>query len=383
VATKTVEHRSKAVEAGEFKFQVMEGDTKVADGETLAGGTIKFDKISYTQDDIGEHEYVISEVVPQSTDSDYDEHIAYTATPVTVKVKVSDAGNGQLDTDVTYPDGGAKFVNGYKASGSVVLEATKELSVDRNKEIADGEFSFRVTENGEEVTTGTTQAGGAIKFNAITYSAADIGEHEYVISEIVPIEADKDVNIGYTAEPVTVTVTVSDANDGQLDANVTYPEGGAKFVNDYTATGSATLTATKTVTGREEKVGAGEFTFTVTEEGKTEPVATGATLEGGTIEFTAITYDQDEIGTHKYLITEDIPTEKDETIGYDAPAVEVTIKVSDKDGSGVLSTEITYPKDGAKFANQYLADGAFEPDVKKVLTGTARWQSRMVNLPSL
>jgi hypothetical protein len=43
----------------------------------------------------------------------------------------------------------------------------------------------------------------------------------------------EDKTIGYVAEPVTVTVTVSDNGDGTLSTQAAYPEGGAKFVNEY------------------------------------------------------------------------------------------------------------------------------------------------------
>jgi pilin isopeptide linkage protein len=121
------------------------------------------------------------------------------------------------------------FDNTYRASGSIVFEATKELTGDRAEKIGENEFTFSVTENGTEVATGATLEGGNIAFTKIIYSLNDVGTHTYVISENIG----EDKTIGYVAEPVTVTVTVSDNGDGTLSTQAAYPEGGAKFVNEY------------------------------------------------------------------------------------------------------------------------------------------------------
>jgi pilin isopeptide linkage protein len=353
-------NRAKEIEDGEFTFTVTEqgkeGDP-VATGKTLAGGNVQFTEIVYSQDDIGEHTYIISE------DEGSDSSISYAADPVTVTVKVSDAGEGELDTEITYPEGGVRFVNEYHAEGEIELTAEKTLTGDRAAEIGAGEFTFTVLEGNTEVAAGETLAGGTVEFTPITYTQDDIGIHTYLIRE----NPGTDGTIGYVAEPVTVTVAVSDAGAGKLNAEAVYPEGGAKFVNDYYADGTLELTALKELTGsRAEAIKAGEFTFTVT-EGDTE-VATGDTLAGGTVKFTPITYTQDEIGTHEYVISETIPENPDPTIGYTAEPVTVTVVVSDA-GEGRLNTEVIYPEGGARFVNEYHAEGEIELTAEKTLTG--------------
>jgi pilin isopeptide linkage protein len=354
-------NRAEAIQAGEFTFTVTEegAEGPVATGETAEGGTIIFTPIAYTQEDIGKtYTYVITE------DKGQDESIDYKAAPVTVKVAISDVGNGALTIEPTYSS--QKFTNEYHASGSIDLEAKKLLDVERAAEVGDGEFTFSVMEGDTEVATGTTQPGGEVKFTTIEYTEQNIGEHEYVISEVVPEEADQDPTIRYTAEPITVKVTVSDLGGGKLEAVPEYPVSGAEFLNEYKAEGQIELTAVKELTGgRPVEIGENEFTFVVTEDG-TE-VATGATLAGGEVKFTPISYTQDDINvTHHYVITENAGT--DATITYNAAPVEVDVKVTDA-GEGKLNAEPTYPEGGAKFVNEYHTSDTVLLTAKKTLTG--------------
>jgi pilin isopeptide linkage protein len=250
--TKTLTgNRSSAVAADEFTFSVKETvdgvPTEVATGNTLAGGSIEFTPISYTRDDIGKtHTYVISE--NKGTDTT----IEYTAAPVTVKVTVSDTGGKELSAVATYTntDGTtneAKFVNAYKATGSLTLTGTKELTGGRGSAIKAEEFEFKVLDaKGNKVATGLTKEGSnssaQIQFTPVSgalsdgatfhYTQDDIGKtYTYVISEV----KGTDTTIDYTEDTVTVTVTVSDAGAGQLNVTAKYGDNGteAKFVNEY------------------------------------------------------------------------------------------------------------------------------------------------------
>jgi pilin isopeptide linkage protein len=275
------------------------------------------------------------------------------------------------------------FVNTYHATASLPLKGTKVLTGNRSKEIAADEFTFTVKEvltgaDGKEtlssdaVATGKTEAGGNIAFTPIGYTEADIGKtHTYKITE----DSGSVAGVTYDTATATVTVEVSDKGDGTLNTKVTYPNNnsnGVTFTNAYKATGSVTLAGTKELTGddRSEDITAGEFKFTVKEvltdaAGKetlsSDAVATGETLGGSstsaTIQFTKISYNQDDIGTHKYVISENAGT--DTTIDYTKDTVTVTVVVRDN-GDGTLSTEVEYPKNadgtdasGVKFVNTY------------------------------
>jgi pilin isopeptide linkage protein len=226
------------------------------------------------------------------------------------------------------------FNNTYAASGSLTLKATKQLTGGRSTGITAGEFNFSVTENGNPVVSGSTNAAATadadgtytadIAFDTIDYTANDIGTHTYLITENTGIEQ----GITYSSEAVLVKVVVSDDGKGHLTVTPTYPDGGAVFVNEYNAEGELQLHGVKIVMRRSADVKKDEFKFHVMENGS--QVATGATLAGGNIEFTPIKYYATDVGTHTYKIIEEKGT--DETIDYTADPVEVTVVVSDKGG---------------------------------------------------
>jgi pilin isopeptide linkage protein len=266
------------------------------------------------------------------------------------------------------------FVNGYHATGSVTLKGTKKLTGNRKDAVKENEFKFTVKEvltdedgneevSSDPVATGTTEVGGSITFTKISYTQADIGTHTYKITE----DKGTDTTVTYDEATAKVTVVVSDNGDGSLTAKPTYSKGdGVTFTNAYKATGSVTLAGTKELTGddRSKDITAGEFKFTVKEvltdaAGKetlsSDTVATGETLAGtstsATIQFTDISYTQDDIGTHTYVISENAGT--DTTIDYTKDTVTATVVVRDA-GNGQLTAAATYDSGLiAKFVNKY------------------------------
>jgi pilin isopeptide linkage protein len=85
----------------EFRFEVYEGNTKVASGTNDANGKITFSTLVYFASDIGEHTYTIKEV------NDNEMFVDYTKSEVTVTVNVTDQGSGKLDAQVTKVNGNA------------------------------------------------------------------------------------------------------------------------------------------------------------------------------------------------------------------------------------------------------------------------------------
>jgi pilin isopeptide linkage protein len=261
---KVVTSRAAAVKEGEFSFQVLKDGVvrKDENGKdvftTKAGGQVDI-TIVIDQDDIGDQDFVIKEVVP--ADDDKDPSIDYTASPVIASVTIGEvkaADNGgkagvAATSEVTYTaqkfeesgdDKVPLMINKYTASGQLTLTATKKLvsSTDSSLEstVHAGQFNFVVREGNSRVATGTTEEGGQITFTPINYVAADIGTHVYTISEVAG-----DVSyIEYDAEDVTVTVEVSDQGEGDLAATVTKVGENAvaagsydiTFVNHYSMT---------------------------------------------------------------------------------------------------------------------------------------------------
>ena len=130
----------------------------------------------------------------------------------------------------------AAFTNRFSPGVTTAqLYGTKTLD---NRLAGAGDFSFQlwevVEEDGREVekslSTVTTMDGGLFQFPVIEYSTADdaaVGTHTYRIREV----AGSDSTIQYDSHTETVTVEVTQDEDGALHATVNYDTDGAAFVN--------------------------------------------------------------------------------------------------------------------------------------------------------
>ena len=101
-ATKVLQ--GKPLEAGKYEFELKEGGTVVATATNDAAGKVSFTAITYTA--AGSHTYTISEKAGSEAGVTYD------TTVHTVKVEVTDDGQGQLVATVT--DNNPTFTNVYK-----------------------------------------------------------------------------------------------------------------------------------------------------------------------------------------------------------------------------------------------------------------------------
>ncbi len=109
--------------------------------------------------------------------------------------------------------------------------------------------------------------------------------------------------------------------------------------------GSIELTATKKLTGRDEKLKDNEFSFEVKEGDSV--VARGTNKADGSITFSEITYT--EAGEHTYTVRETKGTEAD--VSYDTHTYEVRVNVTEEGNE--LKAVATYPKGGVVFKNTY------------------------------
>ena len=109
--------------------------------------------------------------------------------------------------------------------------------------------------------------------------------------------------------------------------------------------GSIELTATKKLTGRDEKLKDNEFSFEVKEGDSV--VARGTNKADGSITFSEITYT--EAGEHTYTVRETKGTEAD--VSYDTHTYEVRVNVTEEGNE--LKAAATYPKGGVVFKNTY------------------------------
>lgn len=342
--------------AGEFSFELVEGDEVVAKGTNAADGTIAMDKIAY--DKLGKHTYTLREAKGGTTSKG----VTYSDAKYTIETTITDNGDGTLKAEhVLKGTEPAEFKNTYS-----VTPLDAELDFDLSKVISgrdwtDGdEFSFTITApegaplpDPATVTVSKKDAKdgiAAIKFGKIHYAAA--GTYKYEIRE----NAGSTVGMKYDAHVATAEVTVTEDSDGNLTANVTKKENG-RFTNtyrtelDYAAAGGLKLS--KTLYGR--PMTEGQFTFTVTPADDDSARALGllpgannfespTTIEGtvGQIDILAgheAKFTQADAGkTFTYTVAEKNDGQPGYT--YDDAVRTVTIAIAD-DTAGTLTATTT------------------------------------------
>lgn len=358
----TKELTGRKLKAQEFEFELKE-DGKSGVLQTAkndAQGKVQFQAITY--DKAGEYHYTITEKNNGLTG------VAYDSSEVKVTVKVTDDGKGKLSTTVTYGGGKKTFKNTFTPKEiTVPLKVTKTLT---GRNLQDDEFEFELYDvRNNLLETVKNKADGTIPFTALKFTKA--GRYNYTIKE----KDGKVPGVDYDKQPIKVTISVQQEEDGQLVVNVIYlgldesgknPISKQSFTNKYTAKGTeATFSVTKKLTGRALKDG--EFSFELKEDGKADVLQTKKNDKDGKVQFDAIKYSA--VGTHRYTITE-----KNTGLGgvtYDTKTIKVTVEVTD-DGKGQLVSKITYENNDQTFNNTYSSQKvSAQLSVTKELTGRA------------
>ena len=216
--TKSLTGRDMA--AGEFAFELLEGDKVVATGTNSADGSVALSPITYTKP--GTHSYMLREVGGGT----HKAGVEYDGSVFAVTTTVTDNGNGTLSVahKVDNDANAVGFTNSYApAATSVTLGASKVLN---GKSLEDGEFSFALEgEDGTRLTAGN-DANGMVVFPAIQYS--ETGTYQYTLSEVKGSET----GVTYDEAAYAVTVAVEDGGEGSLVATVSYEGGKAPVFNN-------------------------------------------------------------------------------------------------------------------------------------------------------
>lgn len=206
--------------AGEFSFELLEGDKVVATGTNSADGSVALSPITYTKP--GTHSYMLREVGGGT----HKAGVEYDGSVFAVTTTVTDNGNGTLSVahKVDNDANAVGFTNSYApAATSVTLGASKVLN---GKSLEDGEFSFVLEgEDGTQLTAGN-DANGMVVFPAIQYS--ETGTYQYTLSEVKGSET----GVTYDEAAYAVTVAVEDDGEGSLVATVSYKGGKAPVFNN-------------------------------------------------------------------------------------------------------------------------------------------------------
>ncbi|ORO58835.1 adhesin [Streptococcus oralis subsp. oralis] len=338
----------RTLKADEFEF-VLKNDadgSEVQKVKNTADGKVKFSPIDYTA--AGTYKYTIVETnAGQTIDG-----VTYDSLEVKVTVEVTDDGEGKLTANVTYP-ADKEFNNSYGASKTPAPLAVKKTLTGR--ELKADEFEFTLTDkDGNVKETVKNDKDGNVKFSALSFD--EVGTFTYKITE----KAGTATGITYDTKTITATVTVTDNGKGALEATVTYDDEKA-FENTYTPAGatSVTLGAKKVLEGKDLE--AGKYSFELKKEDGTV-VETVKNAADGTVTFSPISYDESQVGTHKYTISEVAGTETGITYDKTVQEVEVTVvKVSATELKATASKEAN----DLVFTNKYTP-AKTEVPVKKV-----------------
>ena len=333
----------KAIEAGQFEFELKENGTVLHTVSNDANGKIQFPELTFTKEET--RTFTISEKAGDVAGVEYDPN----AYEVTVVVK--DNGQGQLVATATGAEN-LTFTNVYKAkSAKETITATKVLN---GKALEADKYEFELKKGEEVVATAKNAADGTVTFKEIEYNEA--GDHTYTISE----KAGSEAGVTYDESTHNVTVNVTDNGEGKLVADV--KDNNPTFTNTYKAAKtSATITAKKVLNGKALEADKYEFEL---KEGD-EVIATAKNAADGTVTFKEIEYN--EAGDHTYTISEIVGSEAGVT--YDKSTHNVTVKVTDN-GQGKLVADVK--DNNPTFTNTYKATSTTATiTATKVLEGKA------------
>ena len=355
-ATKSLTGRD--LKAGEFSFELVEGNDVVAAGTNDAEGKITMSPIEYTA--AGEHAYTLREVNGGTTSNG----ISYDGKTYTIVTTITDNGDGTLGAAHKLQGiEPAEFKNSYNltpSSSSVTdqITATKVLT---GRELAADEFSFELVEgegkDAKVVATGTNSADGAITMGKVAYDKP--GKHTYTLREVKGGTTSK--GIAYSDAKYTIETTITDNGDGTLKAeHVLKDAEAATFENTYSVTptdADLDFDLSKVISGREWTDG-DEFSFTITAP-EDAPLPDPATVtvskkdakDGiAAIKFGKIHYAA--AGTYKYEIRENAGS----TVGmtYDAHVATAEVTVTEN-GDGSLTANVT-KKENGRFTNTYRTE---------------------------
>ena len=351
-ATKSLTGRD--LKAGEFSFELVEGNDVVATGTNDAEGKITMSPIEYTA--AGEHAYTLREVNGGTTSNG----ISYDGKTYTIVTTITDNGDGTLGAaHKLQGTESAEFKNSYNltpSSSSVTdqITATKVLT---GRDLKDGEFSFELVEGDKVVAKGTNADDGTIAMDKITYTKP--GKYTYTLREVNGGTTSK--GITYSDAKYTIETTITDNGDGTLSATHELKSATpATFENTYSVTptdADLDFDLSKVISGREWTDG-DEFSFTITApDGAPLPDPATVTVSKhdakdgiAAIKFGKIRYTA--AGTYKYEIRENAGNTVGMTYDSHVATAEVTVT---EDGDGNLTANVT-KKENGRFANTYRTE---------------------------
>ena len=380
-ANKVLEGRT--LKAGEFTFELYEGNSVIQTATNKADGTVEFQGIEYSQ--AGEKTYTIREKLPDDAVDNKKDGITYDTQSHTVYVNVTDNGDGTLSADVVYENGNPTFRNTYAVTGATqfTVGGTKVLE-NRNSSVATDRFTFELRDANGDLVKSVESGIGSFTFEPVMLNT--LGTHIFTVTEKTPDDAVNGVKNGitYSTQVYTVEVTVRDNGVGGMVAGtpiISYngtDVAAMVFTNTYAVTeGTKTdIVGIKTLTGN-KTLEPGMFTFELYAGTDTtaEPIAVVTNGTGGVIEFKDVPLN--ELGINTFTVKERTPEGgKLDGITYSALTYTVTVETTDNDMGGMTAGDPVYylgqvaqPK--MEFINSYAVEGEVPARIegKKALEG--------------
>ena len=349
-ATKVLEGRNwQSGESYNFVLEDKDGnvvDTQIVDRDHTA---VSFKKLKFTQADVGEHKYTITETgtMPSGLSKSED---------IDVNLTVTDDKNGNLAFKADYSNNGT-ITNTYKAKPVEVIKpfTVKKKINDQSNSKKDATFKFELRDDKnvvvqtKEITT--KELAGSVDFDSIKFDKA--GTYEYALVEI----DDGQAGFSYddTEHKVVIEVT-DDYEKAQLVAKVTIDGkeiNEVEFENDYRAEATSTkIDFEKILSGIDQNL-AKEFEFVLSDKNGIIQVVK---IKGsGKAEFNEIKFDKAD--EYTYTVKE----AKGDAKGYvyDESEYIITVRVSDNDAK--LETEVSYHKNGED-AEAIIFENSYKPE---------------------
>ena len=231
---------------------------------------------------------------------------------------------------------------------NIDIAVSKELSGNRLEKLKQDEFEFILkSEDGREIQKVRNSESGEIVFRNVNFT--EKGTYNFVIVEV---NGGKTINgVRYDNKEINVTVKVTDDGKGNLTSEVSYPNNEKRFINEYIPAEktSVTLGAKKVLEGK--TLEEGKYSFELKDE-KDKVLQTVTNKADGTISFAGIEYDESQVGTHKYKISEVAGNEPG--ITYDKTVYEVEVSVTKDAQANRLNATVSKTPEELKFTNTFV-----------------------------
>ena len=404
--TKTITGRE-FQEGDEFTF-VLSADENNPEGATVNKNEIKINPISGNTTNIvsedaitftktGVYTFYLTEATPDQPE----QYMEYDTTEykLVYTVGVNETGDDFVvsllsiqtkQDDGSWTDADAvTFNNKYNAPVTAAVDVLKTLT--GREWTNDDEFTFTLTsadDYGTDVvvpqsttlTINKDTADHKASFDAITFNKE--GTYTFNINEVIPQDAVDNVlnGITYDSTPSTVSVSVSDNDQGQLiiekvvydnDESLT----AAEFTNTYSATGTTSIEVTKDLKGRnnDEWIDGDAFTFTLasTQDYGADvvmPQSTTLTIDKDTVDHKAsfgdITFNK--VGDYEFKVTE--VNDSKANVTYSTEEYTVSVHVEDENGNGSFTVTPTIRNKAGEEVESIVFENTYTPS-SVILTG--------------